>query len=73
MLDLLAEASAAKVMPWDAADLRYHTAMYPYYAEWLKGGEGDRLMALFKAEMDRLNAPVDHVGPNWRDLWGLAA
>ena len=73
MLDLLAEARAATVIPWNAFDLRYHTAMYPYYAEWLKGGEGDRLMAEFKAEMDRLNAPVDQLGPNWRKIWGLAA
>lgn len=71
MLELLAEARAAKTMPWDASDLRSHTAMFPYMAEWLKGGEGDRLLAEFKAEMDRLEAPVEQVAPNWRVLWGL--
>lgn len=32
-----------------------------------KNGEGDRLMAKFKAEMDRLTAP-----PDWRAIWGIA-
>ena len=71
MLDTLAEARAAAVMPWDARALRGHTAMFPYMAEWLKGGEGDRLLAEFKAEMDRLAAPVDQVAPNWRRIWKL--
>lgn len=42
-------------------------------AEWLKDGEGDRLMAEFKAEMDRLSAPAEQVAPNWRQIWGIAA
>jgi len=73
MLELLEEARAAKVIPWTPRDLRSHTAMYPYMAEWLKGGEGDRLMAEFKAEMDRLAAPAEQVAPNWREIWGIAA
>ena len=32
-----------------------------------------RLVLDFKAEMDRLEAPVDQVAPNWRRMWGLAA
>ena len=72
MHEILAEARAAKTMPWDARDLRGHTAMFPYMAEWLKGGEGDRLLTEFKAEMDRLNAPADQVAPNWRRIWGIA-
>jgi hypothetical protein len=73
MHELLAEARAAKVIPWTPRDLRYHTAMFPYMAEWLKGGEGDGLMREFKAEMDRLQAPADQVAPNWREIWGIAA
>lgn len=71
-LETLAEARAATTMPWDARTLRANTAMFPYWAEWLKGGEGDRLLAEFKAEMDRLNAPADQVAPNWRRIWGIA-
>lgn len=28
---------AAKVIPWTPRDLRSHTALYPYMAEWLNG------------------------------------
>lgn len=73
MHEILAEARAADRMPWKPRVLRSHTAMFPYMAEWLKGGEGDGLMREFKAEMDRLAAPVDQVAPNWRRIWGLAA
>ena len=71
-LRVLAEARAARTMPWDARDLRFNTGMFPYWAEWLKNGEGDGLMAEFKAEMDRLNAPKDIVAPNWKAIWGIA-
>lgn len=73
MLELLEEARAATVIPWTPRDLRYNTGLYPYMAEWLKDGEGDRLMAEFKAEMDRLEAPPEQVAPNWREIWGIAA
>lgn len=73
MHEILAEARAAQVLPWTPRTLRAHTAMFPYMAEWLKGGEGDRLLHEFKAEMDRLDAPADQVAPNWRTMWGLAA
>lgn len=73
MLELLEEARAAKVLPWTPRDVRYHTGLYPYMAEWLKGGEGDRLMAEFKTEIDRLRAPAEQLAPNWRRIWGMAA
>jgi hypothetical protein len=73
MHDILAEVRVAGRMPWNARKLRSNTAMFPYMAEWLKGGEGEQLMLDFKAEMDRLEAPVDQVAPNWRRIWGLAA
>ena len=57
MLELLEEARAAKVIPWTPRDLRYNTCLYPCMAEWLKDGEGDRLMAAFKTKMDRLDRP----------------
>jgi hypothetical protein len=70
---LLAEARAAATMPWTPRLVRSHTAMFPYMAEWLKDGEGEQLLLDFKAEMDRLEAPLDQVAPNWRRIWGLAA
>jgi hypothetical protein len=70
---ILAFVRAADTMPWDARDLRYHTGSFPYMAEWLKDGEGDRLMAEFKAEMDWLDAPPGQVAPNWRKIWKIAA
>jgi len=73
MHGILAEARAATVIPWKPRQLRSHTAMFPYMAEWLKNGEGDQLMLEFKAEMDRLNAPVEQVAPNWQRIWGLTA
>lgn len=71
--EVLDEARAANVMPWDEDDLRYNTGMFPYWAEWLKDGEGDALMAEFKAEMDRLDASVEVIAPNWKRIWGIAA
>ena len=73
LLAMIAEARALTTMRWTPRKLRSYTSQVPYMAEWLKGGEGDRLMAEFKAEMDRLGAPADQVAPNWRRIWGLAA
>ena len=53
---LLAEARAASTVPWPPRDLQSHRAMFPYMAEWLKGGEGDQLLLEFRAELDRLGA-----------------
>jgi hypothetical protein len=65
------EARAAETLPWSPMLVRRFTAMMPYWTEWLKGGEGDRLLAEFKAEVDRLNPPLEQVAPNWRRIWGL--
>lgn len=70
---LIAEARGISTLDWSAEKLRFITGMFPYLAEWLKNGEGDQLMAEFKAEMDRLNAPADIVAPNWREIWNIAA
>ena len=56
MLGLLAQARAATTVPWNARELHSHRAMFPYMAEWLKGGEGDQLLLEFRAELDRLGA-----------------
>ena len=56
MLGLLAEARAASTVPWAPRELHSHRAMFPYMAEWLKGGEGDQLLLEFRAELNRLGA-----------------
>ncbi len=53
---LLGEVRAASTIPWPARELQSHKAMFPYMAEWLKGGEGDQLLLEFRAELDRLGA-----------------
>lgn len=73
MLEILGEARCAAAMPWTPRELRSHTAMFPYMAEWLDELEGRQLLLDFKAEMDRLEAPTEQVAPNWREMWGLAA
>jgi hypothetical protein len=60
-----------QTLPWDAYELRYFTGISCYWAEWLKNGEGDALLADLKAEMDRLEAPAELVAPNWRRIWGI--
>lgn len=41
-------------VPWTPRMLHSHRAMAKYWAEWLKHGEGDRLLAEFRAELVRL-------------------
>lgn len=53
---LLAEVRSASAIPWPARELQSHRAMFPYMAEWLKGGEGDQLRLEFRAELERLRA-----------------
>ena len=55
MLGLLDRVRDAEVMPFTARDQRSHLAMFPYMAEWLKDGEGDRLLAEFRGHMERLS------------------
>lgn len=71
--NILTFARKADAMPWDAYYLRYYSGMFVNMAEWLKGGEGDALMAQFKAELDRLGASDDQVAPNWLRFWGIPA
>lgn len=57
MLEILETARNAEKMPFTPRELQSHTGMFPYMAEWLEeGGEGDRLLAEFRAEIARLSA-----------------
>lgn len=57
---LIAELKDCDTLPWDAKALRENRAMAPYMAEWLKNGEGDRLLAEFRGELVRLGEEPVH-------------
>lgn len=54
MLGLLAKARSAETMPWTPREVRSHTAMFPYMAEWLPKEEGEQLLFEFRTEIERL-------------------
>lgn len=54
MLALIATARAAETMPWTSREVRSHTALFPYMAEWLPKEEGAQLLLEFQTEMERL-------------------
>jgi hypothetical protein len=54
MLELIATARAAEIMPWTPREVRSHTALFPYMAEWLPKEEGEQLLLEFETEMERL-------------------
>jgi hypothetical protein len=54
MLALIAAARAAETMPWTPREVRSHTALFPYMAEWLSKEEGEQLLLAFETEMERL-------------------
>jgi len=54
MLALIAKARAAETMPWTPREVRSHTALFPYMAEWLPKEEGEQLLLEFETEMERL-------------------
>jgi hypothetical protein len=53
---ILAEARAAKTLPWDESDTRYYRSIFPQMANWLPEEEGAQLRFEFEAEMERLEA-----------------
>lgn len=71
LLDMIADARATKTLNWSEGKIRSYTNRAIYLAEWLKNGEGDRLLAEFKTEIDRLAPPFDQVATKWREMWGL--
>lgn len=54
------ELRACDTLPWDANTLRSNRAMAPYMAGWFKDGEGERLLAEFRAELVRLGEEPIH-------------
>jgi hypothetical protein len=53
---LLAEARAARAMPWPPLNARLYRMLFPQLAGWLPAAEGARLRREFEAELARLEA-----------------
>ena len=53
---ILAEARAAKTMPWDASKLSLYRTIFPQMTNWLPEDEGAQLRFAFAAELERLKA-----------------
>ena len=66
LIGLITDLKDQDELQWDAQTLRSNRAMAPYMAEWLKGGEGDRLLAQFRSELERLGQEPVHR----RELYG---
>jgi hypothetical protein len=53
---ILAEARAAKTLPWNDNDVRHYRTVFPQMANWLPKDEGMQLCFAFEAELVRLQA-----------------
>ena len=54
MLALIAQLRNADVVPFDAAIMNKHIAMFPIMAQWLEPEEGEQLVFQFETEVERL-------------------
>ena len=55
LLDMLAQARAAKSMPWTPAKAKYHQTVFPQMSNWLPEAEAAQLRLEFESEMARLS------------------
>ena len=53
---ILAEARAAKAMPWDDKRAALYRTIFPQMTNWLPEEEGAQLRFAFMAELERLKA-----------------
>jgi hypothetical protein len=53
---ILAEARAAKVLPWPPAQARLYRTIFPQMANWLPEDEAKQLRFDFEVELARLEA-----------------
>jgi hypothetical protein len=56
LLRILAEARAAKSMPWDSSKLSLYRTIFPQMTNWLPEDEGAQLRFQFEEELARLEA-----------------
>jgi hypothetical protein len=53
---ILAEAKAARTLPWDASRASLYQTIFPQMTQWLPDDEAAQLRFDFEAEMTRLKA-----------------
>lgn len=53
---ILAEARAARTLPWDPTRVSLYRTIFPQMTLWLPEDEADQLRLEFEAEMTRLHA-----------------
>lgn len=56
LLAILAEARAARTLPWEPSKLAFYRTVFPQMANWLPDGEAEQLRFDFAAELARLEA-----------------
>ena len=56
LYSLLAEARAAKIMPWPPVNARLYRTLFPQMTFWLPEDEGAQLRFEFETELARLEA-----------------
>lgn len=54
MVDIIATLRAANEVPYEAAVMKKHIAMFPIMAQWLAPEDGEQLVFQFDAEVERL-------------------
>lgn len=54
MVALIAQLRASDVVPFEAAVMSKHIAMFPIMAQWLAPEDGEQLVFQFEAEVERL-------------------
>jgi hypothetical protein len=54
--DILAQARAAKTLPWPRSRAALYRTIFPQMANWLPDKEAKRLRQEFEKELDRLEA-----------------
>ncbi|HTS42457.1 MAG TPA: hypothetical protein VMH84_18180 [Xanthobacteraceae bacterium] len=56
LLKILAEARAAKKLPWEPTTVSLYRTIFPQMTNWLPEEEGAQLRFQFEAELKRLKA-----------------
>ncbi len=57
VMKIMAVVREADSQPFADDELHNHNVWMPYYCEWLKNGEGDALLAEYRARMEAFAAP----------------
>jgi hypothetical protein len=56
LLDILAQARAAKSLPWSPREVLYYQTVFPQMTNWLPDEEAAQLRFEFQSELARLEA-----------------